>query len=650
STKKRKKRSHRTKTDACAGTNEVSSGDVTMHTDTDKESIATSVIRDLKITKCSCTSTQMESIQPKDSKYAATQESKENMTLERAITIPNIPERDCLERHERLERLDCQECEFTQTSDPHPHPLPHPIPYLMMSEKRKLTRFQCFIHRIFGIRQERPYKNYVLPNGHVYAASDNNISHNFCDKRRRRGLRFRRLRRPKKIQSEIALRDVKSPFILTYVQSVQRNCLMDTTPRQIRATTKNFQKSQEASIILYPLSGSRTCDHSINEAVLQRYTGIINYNDHLNLCHFTDRKYICHYCHEGFEREYDKYIHENEHIGISKLGDIGISKLGDIAISKLASANISTPSATRLTFKKASNTQTDPEMTKCDVPEDKLKKIVSFFDKISDPRVAGTKLPEIKKSRFSESNLQQSKTATLETTEESDSSDKRTVSCVNLHRKMVKSKSASSADTEVTSKLQYSSPVACHICGEHFNYRRQLSLHVDLEHRVHDKFSKFHSCAGILNRRSLNRVDMVSEDGKIQVQSLDRTHSGVHRSNSEVSQDTYSEVSHRRSEESLSCDPSTNIVYYTSRETVKKPSVVNSFVKKVRSGFNSYKWEPGTKIILTSNFGANCKISVHRPASYASHATDFSLSCIETHTTASTDPHRTDRIFSNAYL
>ncbi|KAF9806686.1 hypothetical protein SFRURICE_020742 [Spodoptera frugiperda] len=29
------------------------------------------------------------------------------------------------------------------------------------------------------------------------------------------------------------------------------------------------------------------------------------------------------------------------------------------------------------------------------------------------------------------------------------------------------------------------------------------------------------------------------------------------------------------------------------------------------------------------------KVSVHRPASYASHATDFSLSCMETHTTAS---------------
>ncbi|KAF9795440.1 hypothetical protein SFRURICE_004812 [Spodoptera frugiperda] len=42
-----------------------------------------------------------------------------------------------------------------------------------------------------------------------------------------------------------------------------------------------------------------------------------------------------------------------------------------------------------------------------------------------------------------------------------------------------------------------------------------------------------------------------------------------------------------------------------------------------------------------------------RPASYASYApyaTDFSLSCIETHTTASTDPHRTHRIISNAYM
>lgn len=181
-------------------------------------------------------------------------------------------------------------------------------------------------------------------------------------------------------------------------------------------------------------------------------SGIINYNDHLNLCHFGDRKFICHYCHEGFEREYDKFLHENEHIGISKLG-----------------TNISTPSTTRQSFKKASNTQTDPEMTKCDVPEDKLKKIVSFFDKITDPDQI---LTEIKKNRFSESNMQQSKTDTNETAEDSeDSSDKRTVSCVNLHRKVDKSKCTSSGESEVTSKHQFSSPVTCHLCGETFNYR-----------------------------------------------------------------------------------------------------------------------------------------------------------------------------------
>uniref|UniRef100_A0A2H1W8Z1 SFRICE_003844 n=1 Tax=Spodoptera frugiperda TaxID=7108 RepID=A0A2H1W8Z1_SPOFR len=41
------------------------------------------------------------------------------------------------------------------------------------------------------------------------------------------------------------------------------------------------------------------------------------------------------------------------------------------------------------------------------------------------------------------------------------------------------------------------------------------------------------------------------------------------------------------------------------------------------------------------------KVSVHRPALYAS---DFSLSCIESHTTASTNPHRTARIIGNAYM
>lgn len=213
--RRRKKRSHRTKTDACAGTTEASSGDITIQSGTDnieKDSIATAVIRDLKLTQQSCTSTQMET-PIKEQKVVATQDSRE-------LLQTNTVEQDC---------------ECTQTSDQ------HPIPYLVFNEKRRLTRFQCFIHRILGIRRERGggggYKNYVMPNGHVYAASDNNISHNnynynYSEKRRRRGLRFRRIKRPKKIQSESALRDMKNPVILTYVQSVQRNCLMDTTPRQ----------------------------------------------------------------------------------------------------------------------------------------------------------------------------------------------------------------------------------------------------------------------------------------------------------------------------------------------------------------------------------------------------------------------------------
>ncbi|XP_075988543.1 uncharacterized protein LOC142984675 [Anticarsia gemmatalis] len=501
--KRRKKRSHRTKTDACAGTTEVSSGDVTQHSaveDTEKESIATAVIRDLKMTQQSCTSTQIDDV--KDYKYAATQDSKENVVTRCPSVVAE------------------QECEYTQTSEQ------HPIPYLVMNEKRRLTRFQCFIHRLFGLRQDRCYKNYVLPNGHVYAASDNNITHNYnygvCEKRRRRGIRFRRLRRPKKIQSEIALRDVRSPMILTYVQSVQRNCLMDTTPRQC------------------PIVGCRMI-----------FYGIINYNDHLNLCHFVGRRFICHYCHEGFEKELDKLIHENEHIGITKLQSDPTSSSAPVRPSSY----------------KMNNTQTDPEVTKCEVPEDKLKKIVSFFEKINDP---DQMLTEIRKNRFSD--LDQSKTETAVTAEETSDSDKRTVSCVNLNRKESRLK-YNSGESQTSLRRTSNSQVGCHFCGEKFDYRRQLSLHVDLEHRVHDKFSKFHSCAGILNTKS-NRIDMVSEDGRINVQSISR----------------------RKSDVSLSGDPSMNTVY-TSVDTIKKPSVVDNIVKKVRTGINSYKWEPGTKII-----------------------------------------------------
>ncbi|KAF9799570.1 hypothetical protein SFRURICE_018757 [Spodoptera frugiperda] len=56
------------------------------------------------------------------------------------------------------------------------------------------------------------------------------------------------------------------------------------------------------------------------------------------------------------------------------------------------------------------------------------------------------------------------------------------------------------------------------------------------------------------------------------------------------------------------------------------------------------------KITFSIYAKRSLKVSVHRRASYVSHATDFSLSCIESHTTASADPHRTDRIISNVYM
>ncbi|KAF9801204.1 hypothetical protein SFRURICE_016216 [Spodoptera frugiperda] len=60
-------------------------------------------------------------------------------------------------------------------------------------------------------------------------------------------------------------------------------------------------------------------------------------------------------------------------------------------------------------------------------------------------------------------------------------------------------------------------------------------------------------------------------------------------------------------------------------------------------------WAACTGLVLVGR-RATLDVSFHKPASYASHTTDFSLSCIETHTTASTDPHRTDRIIGNAYM
>lgn len=118
----------------------------------------------------------------------------------------------------------------------------------------------------------------------------------------------------------------------------------------------------------------------------------------------------------------------------------------------------------------SNDTQTDSNLTKCDVSEEKLKKIVSFFEKISDPDQI---LTEMKKSRFSMSNLQ-----TETAGDGSDStSDKRTVSLVNLNRKPERAK-YSSGESTVTSKGMSITPITCHLCGEQFDYRlvEQLQL------------------------------------------------------------------------------------------------------------------------------------------------------------------------------
>lgn len=46
------------------------------------------------------------------------------------------------------------------------------------------------------------------------------------------------------------------------------------------------------------------------------YTGIIEYNTHLNAAHFPERKYVCYFCHESFDKACDKFLHENKHLGV----------------------------------------------------------------------------------------------------------------------------------------------------------------------------------------------------------------------------------------------------------------------------------------------------------------------------------------------
>ncbi|XP_050358858.1 uncharacterized protein LOC126779077 [Nymphalis io] len=445
----RRKRSHRTKTDACAGTTEISSGDIS-------ENEAVTVINELKL---DCNSS--------------------SQIIKSNTTVSNARGNKSTQDSNDDSLGDVSDCPYAQN----------------LVNRKKPTRFQIFLQRILGIRA----KNY-----HPYGGSDNNI--NCFERRRRNRLQFRRFRHPRKTNSDIVLRDSKGPIILSYVQSIQRNYLTDTTPRHC------------------PMVGCKMIAY-----------GIINYNDHLNLCHFPDRKYICHYCHEGFTKEYDKIMHENEHIGITKIN------------AQVTSA----PSTTRHTTKIASNTQTEPELTKSDVPEEKLKKIVSFFDKISDPEQV---LAEIK-NRSTGQNFQ-----TYHHYPKTDNESETT-------------KSDLSSSQKSTKYL----PVRCQLCGEIFEHRRQLNLHVDFEHRINDKFSKFHSCAGIVNQ-TRNTGNILRN-----VQSMERSTDTVESS--------------RKSTDNLSYDPSTNIVYYTSTESVNKNTDKRNIVQDIQNDF-CYKWEPCTASVV----------------------------------------------------
>uniref|UniRef100_A0A2H1W414 SFRICE_020483 n=1 Tax=Spodoptera frugiperda TaxID=7108 RepID=A0A2H1W414_SPOFR len=87
-------------------------------------------------------------------------------------------------------------------------------------------------------------------------------------------------------------------------------------------------------------------------------------------------------------------------------------------------------------------------------------------------------------------------------------------------------------------------------------------------------------------------------------------------------------------------DPGTS---YRTRDEIQE-------VRQTRDPITSYKDKILSNELATPD---QLKVRIHRAAScesHAPHATDFSLSCIETHTTASTDPHRTHRNISNAYM
>lgn len=168
------------------------------------------------------------------------------------------------------------------------------------------------------------------------------------------------------------------------------------------------------------------------------------------MCHFTERKYFCHYCHEGFLRECDKLVHEDEHIGINKLN----------TTTNLAS----TPSTDRQSYKVTSLTQTEPQPS-LDFDGEKLKKIVSFFDKIDDPDEV---LAELRKSRHSRSNFNltrhSSKNEVAVPEPRSERDGRGAYSSVHLCR--ADRRSSSSAYSDAVTKRSSTSSMKCQMCGD----------------------------------------------------------------------------------------------------------------------------------------------------------------------------------------
>lgn len=104
-----------------------------------------------------------------DDKTAATDVIKE-LKLDQVISVSSNESKTLAKRTDDKSTQDSKDNLSFIDGD-----VQHPVPYLVINEKKKLTRFQSFIQRILGIRRER--YAYVMSHDREYA-SDNNIISN----------------------------------------------------------------------------------------------------------------------------------------------------------------------------------------------------------------------------------------------------------------------------------------------------------------------------------------------------------------------------------------------------------------------------------------------------------------------------------------